>query len=135
MTQISRGVFGLLLVSVLSMETGCARKYWVAPSISGKVIDADSGAALSGVQVRRTTRDDRTPTLVGTTAADGSYSIEGKQRIEFVLVPLGDPIRAGEYLFRLDGYKEKRLDFGLFAGDVVGQDCPSRPGDVRLERE
>ncbi|HEY3490186.1 MAG TPA: hypothetical protein VGK27_08720 [Candidatus Deferrimicrobiaceae bacterium] len=123
-----------LLAFLVSAETGCASRQWVAPSMAGTVVDARTGTPLAGVEIQRAIdRSDAVP--VGASAADGTFRVAPEQ-VTVWRIPLGDPLHAGHYAFRLDGYKEQRRPFGLFGYDVLRDAPPSvKGGTIRLEHE
>lgn len=124
----------MLFALLASAGVGCASRQWISPAMAGTVLDARTGAPLSGVEIRRTTGG-AVAVPVARSAPDGSFRIE-PIRTTVWRIPLGDPIRAGHYAFRLEGYKEQRRAFGLFGYDVLRDEAPSvRDGAVRLEHE
>ena len=103
--------------------------------MAGTVVDGRTGGPLARVEIWRTT-DRAAAVAVGQSGADGSFKIDPEQ-VTVRRIPLGDPLHAGHYAFRLDGYKEQRRQFGLFGYDVLRDDPPSVKGGttVRLEHE
>jgi hypothetical protein len=128
------GIAWILLASLASAGTGCASRQWIAPSMAGTVVDERTGGPLAGVEIlRKTDRSDAVP--VGESAFDGSFRIE-PERATVRRIPVGDPLHAGHYAFRLDGYKEQRRPFGIFGYDVLRDDPPSiEDGTIRLEHK
>jgi hypothetical protein len=104
---------------------GCVTHDWIAKSASGRVIDAASGRAMSGVGIYRVL-DDKS-VFVGTTDSEGRFDIPAAGRT-FVTLPMpGDPGYFSYLLFRAPDYRDEKVDCGTITGEVVDRQAPSLP--------
>jgi hypothetical protein len=118
------GVFGL---------SSCVTHDWTAKAVSGRVIDADSGKPLSGVNVYRMIEGKSV--LITTTDSAEHFSVAPSGRI-YLVIPMGDAFYGASLIFRAAGYKEHQLDCSTMTGEVGGWNAPSlAPTTVRLRKK
>jgi hypothetical protein len=122
----------LTLIAMLTL-CGCVTHHWIAKAVSGKVVDADSGKALSGVNVYRVIEGKSV--LVATTDSAGEFSVPPLGKVYVEGPVLGDPFYSASLVFRVPGYKEEQLYCSTSTGEVVAAKAPSlAPTIVRLHK-
>jgi hypothetical protein len=123
-----------LMFVVLLFVTGCVTHDWTAKAVSGTVVDADSGEALSGVIIYRMFH--KKSVLVATTDAAGQFSVAAAGLTYVTLPTGGDPFYHSFLIFRAPGYAEQKLDCSSGTGDAVGWKAPTLPpATVKLRKK
>jgi hypothetical protein len=93
---------------------GCATHHWTAPSMEGDVIDAKTGAGLSGVTIMRRPKGSKLEERVGTSDGLGHFNIAAKRKLIVgvpILVYLGDHWYSGTYSFEKAGFKPAQIEY------------------------
>ena len=98
----------------------------ISPTISGKVIDAQSGKGIKGVAVEVYPWNETESALSGRSDENGEFSLMKVQRWRAVFWLLGgDPVMYGHVRIMRNGYSLTKREYFLSTGELFVEGGPS----------